>query len=305
MTRKKIIVRAIWFAVCISVLISTPIIAAIKNIGSNAEEAEMNMITVWQIDSFEGGKGSRASFLQSVGDEFSEQNDCYIHIISLSSEAARQNLAKNRVPDLISYGAGTYGLEGYINDTPTSSVWARGGYCVITTDESADFSDMSTQNTVINRGIENMSGAAALFLGLNGAATENPTSAYVSLLNGKFKYLLGTQRDIYRMTTRGASFKVKPVTEFNDLYQLISVTAENAKNRRYSKDFISFLKSKANELDKIGLMGDSKLYDGAMSQMEGIKFEFELKSPVSLDMKNSLDDAITNSNINLLKNLLK
>lgn len=265
----------------------------------------MNLLTVWEIDSFEGGKGSRASYLQNIGDEFSKNVNCYVHVISLSSEAARQNLNNGKIPDLISYGAGTYGIENYITDKIISHIWAHGGYCFIAKEENADFSDISAQNTVINGGTENFAGAATLFSGVEGANIEKPTGAYVSLLNGKYKYLLGTQRDIYRLTTRGATFKIKPITEFNDLFQLISVTSENPKNSHYANEFISFLQSKSDNLKNLGLMGEVRLYDDVMSQMECIDYKYRIDSPVSKNAREEFERAILHSDINLLKNLFK
>lgn len=304
MTRKKIILRVIWFAVCFSVLISAPVMMA-ANSSNRGGDNNMTMLTVWQIDSFEGGKGSRTTYLQNLGNEFSNYENCYVHVTSVSSEAARTNLSMGKRPDLISYGAGTYGLETYITDKNAAHVWAHGGYCFITLSETADFSDMSNQNTVINRGVENLSGAAALFTGVNGATAEIPTAAYINLINGKYKYLLGTQRDIFRLLTRGENFKLKPIEEFNDLYQLISVTSENPERISYANKFIDFIQSKSENLTKLGLMCDHNIYEDTMKEMEGLQYEYTLKSPVSKNAREALITAIQNSDINLLKNLLK
>ncbi len=305
MRHKKIIARAIWFAVCLSVLLAAPLLIAANTGGNQPNNVTMNVLTVWQIDSFEGGKGSRASYLQNLGDKFSQTTNCYVKVISVTSGSARQNLNSGVIPDLVSYGAGMYGLESYITDKTAAHVWAHGGYCILTIDESADFSDISGQNTVINIGLENYSQAAALMCGVGEATKEKPTAAYVSLLNGKYKYLLGTQRDIFRLKTRNAAFKVKPLTEFNDLYQLISVTSKTQINAYLANKFINFVQSNSAELTKIGLMGDSKLYQDEMSQMENISYEYTLTSPMGKEAKSAIDAAIKNSNMKLLKNLLK
>lgn len=305
MTRKKIIIKTLWFLLCISIIVTAPLLIAFNTHGTDQHETAKNMITVWQIDSFEGGKGSRASYLQNIGNEFSKVNDCYVQVISLSSEAARQNLSLGTVPDLISYGAGTYGLEQYITKSPVARVWAHGSYCFLAVDEAADFSDISVKNTVVDGGVENFAKAAALLSGIGGAPTEKPTGAYVSLINNKYKYMLGSQRDIFRLTARGVSFKIKPVVEFNDLYQLISVTAQSEKNCFFAQKFTDFLLNNEDNLFKIGLMGANKLYDNEMSDLEGLEYNYKLTSPISKTTKDSLDKAINNSNVTLLKNLLK
>ena len=265
----------------------------------------MSVLTIWQIDSFEGGKGSRANYLQTVGSKCFKDSRTYVNVVSLTSYAARQNIVEGIVPDIISYGAGTYGIESVIRGKNSYYTWAHGGYCFLTIDENADFSDIDNKNTVINGGVDNLSGAAALMCGVSNAEVEKPTGAYVSLISGKYKYLLGTQRDIYRLMTREVDFKVKPVTEFNDLYQNISVTTSDPKQASMANKFIEHLMEHGEDIVKLGLMGNGKYYSDQMSQMENLNYQYKLKSPVSDSTHAQLLSAIGNSDINLLKKLLK
>lgn len=263
---------------------------------------EDTALTVWQIDSFEGGKGSRAEFLQSIGNDFSKKENCYINVVSLSAEAARLNLSNGNVPDVISYGAGMYGIENYVSNF---SVWCRGGYCLLTLDSSSDFSDVTSENTVINSGKDNFSGVAALFCGVQSGKFESSTSAYVKLINGEYKYLLGSQRDIFRLKTRNVAFSIKPITAFNDLYQNISITTKCTDNQTAQK-YIDYLLSKNNELNKIGMFGDgAKLYDDEMSACENLTFEYRIMYPINEAMKSNIEKAVTLGDINMIKELLK
>lgn len=299
---KKLILRILSFALCIAVLIAAPVMISKQFAPKESQNKDMVMLNLWQIDSFEGGKGSRASYLKKVGEEF-KSSDFYVNVKTVTADAARENLKNGVIPDMISYGAGMYGLESLIRGNPPYVCWANGGYCFLTLD-NGDFSDISAQNTVINRGIDNFSQIAALFTGVGGAAEESPTGAYVSLINGKYKYLLGTQRDIFRLRTRGVSFKIKPVTEFNDLYQVISVTAESGERAALCRRFIDRLLS-AEDLDSLGLFGKTKKYNDEMSCMDGIEAEYAVRGPLGLQMRESILSAAANSDINLLKNLLK
>lgn len=259
-------------------------------------------LTVWQIDSFEGGKGSRAEYLQNLGNNFGKNENCYITVVSLSAESARLNLSNGNIPDIISYGAGMFGVEGYINDF---TVWCRGSYCLLTLDNSSDFSDTSGENTVVNKGKDNYSDVAALFCGLQNAKFESSTSAYVKLINGDCKYLLGTQRDIFRLKTRGVTFSVKPVTTFNDLYQNISKTT-NCANVTYAQKFIDYVVSKKAEISRIGMYCDGvKLYDDELSVCESSNYEYTIKYPINEEMKSSIKRGVTLGDINILKELLK
>lgn len=300
---KQIIVRAVFFVLCTAILIATPVAVAVKNRVKGDAENSFMLLNVWQVDCFEGGKGSRASYLQNIGNRFKENGGCYVNVVSLSLDAAIQNIGAGTLPDLISYGAGACGLD-VLNGKKFTS-WAHGGYCMLALDENADFGDVNAANTVINSGTENLSAAAALLCGAGGAPSELPTEAYVSLLNGNYKYLLGTQRDIFRLKTRGVNFKIQPVSSFNDLYQNISVTSEDPRKLFYGEKFIDFLKRNSSELKNIGLMGDVKLYDDEMGALEGLEYEVKLVSPLSQSAKSEILGAIENSDIKKLKNLLK
>lgn len=301
---KKKFLRFLIFAICLAVLIAVPIMAAFNKTGE-ADSGNMTVLSLWQIDGFEGGKGSRAKYLQDIGDDFSKKNGCYVTVTAITADAARMNLAAGNVPDLISYGAGTYGIESFISGDAPYYNWCHGGYCFLSLDTGASFEDISTENLIINGGTDNLVGAAALLCGVNGAEIAKPTGAYVKLINGEYKYLLGTQRDIFRLRTRGATFSIKPVTAFNDLYQNISVTAKDAKKRTYAKRFITYLSESCDEVSRLGLMAAGQtLYDDEMRCMEGLIYENKLTLPISESTKKEIENAISNCDINLLKNLL-
>lgn len=301
---KKKIFKFLLFALCIGILIAVPAMAAVDR-KAEADSKDMVVLSLWQIDGFEGGKGSRAAYLQDIADEFSKKNGCYITVNSLSPNAARLNINAGTVPDLISYAAGMYGIESIICGDKPYYNWCHGGYCFLSVDESANFEDISSENLVINGGTDNLVAAAALLCGVNGAKIEKPTGAYVKLLNGEYKYLLGTQRDIFRLRTRGASFKIKPVTEFNDLYQNISVSCTGNKKKSYAQKFIDFLSEQREKVEKLGLMSAGQnIYDDELHCMEGLEYNNKLTTPISESMRKEIELAITNCDIKLLKNLL-
>lgn len=288
-------------ALCIAAVVAF-LCFAFKPQKSNAENNDKSVLQLWQIDSFEGGKGSRADYLQKKGNAFSKEYGAYVTVTALSAEAAVLNLENGNIPDLISYGAGICGLESYIGSFTT---WCHGGYCLLAVDANADFTNVNAENTVINSGKNNYTSAAAMFYGLQNAEYEKPSGAYVKLINGDYKYLLGTQRDIFRLKTRGVGFTVKPVTEFNDLYQNISVVDKSA-NFSVAQRFVGYLMSHRDDVNKLGLMTESSgLYDDEMKVMEGLDYECKVVAPVNKQTKERLENIIAQSDINMLKNLLK
>lgn len=296
-----IIRKTVFFVLLFAIIITVPVLTLTGDSGRASEEG-IPALTLWQIDNFEGGKGSRASYLQNVADRYYKISGCYINVVSISVDAVKININNGNIPDIISYGAGITGIESIVENY---ICWCNGGYCFLSVTESSDFSDISAENTIINGGTGNFAKAAAILSGLNGANADKPTGAYVKLINGNYKYLLGTQRDIYRLKTRGVAFKIKPVTEFNDLYQNISISCKTQQKRKLAERFIDYLLGN-NDLSKLGLMcGGRKLYDDEMGAMEGLSYECKIISPISESTKNEITSAINECDKNKLKNLLK
>ena len=74
--RKKLsrIKKFAFGAICVAFFISFLCLYFTKE--SVSATNENTVLSVWQIDSFEGGKGSRAEFLQSVGNDFNKKEKC-------------------------------------------------------------------------------------------------------------------------------------------------------------------------------------------------------------------------------------
>ena len=278
--------------------------AAFVNYADGEEDDALQVLTLWQIDSFEGGRGSRAEYLRSLAQDFAKSANVYIEVTALSSDAARTNISAGVMPDIISYGAGFYGIESLVSEG-YGKAWCRGAYCLIAL-SGTDFSSVSTANTVINEGKDNLVSAAALFSGLQGANYAAPTSAYVSLISGEYDFLLGTQRDVIRLQTRGESFEVKPLTEFNDLYQYISVLTRDGEKAAVAEEYINYVLSHGESLTRIGMLRDGvTLYSDEMHALEGVDFSYTIPAVASSGAVAEIKKAARSGDINLLKSLLK
>lgn len=267
----------------------------------------MTVLSLWQIDSFEGGKGSRAQYLQNKANVFFKNEKCYVTVTSISADAARKNLSGGAVPDMISYGAGFYGIETYVNGKDFAyKSWCSGAYCLITLDKSSDFSDVTAENTVVNEGKDNFTRLAALFTGVADADYEKPAGAYVKLIGGKYKYLLGTQRDVHRLIARGEDFSVRAVTQFNDLYQNISILASDGQKYGQCLSFIHYLTTENEDMGRVGMLANGRnLYDNQLHTLENLEFDYTLNGFVGLAYYNELVAKIAGGDINIIKKLLK
>lgn len=236
---------------------------------SAESQSYKGIISMWQIDSFEGGIGSRKQFLLKVARSFEKKhNGVLIMVTNLSKEGAEENFKNGVFPDLISYGNGVNVQNvseisvsntvkgGQIGDKTYATAWCRGGYVLITNPNLSKGGDEKTllvsksdytlplmgllENEVLGDTIEIMS----------------PMDAYVKFVSGKVKRFLGTQRDINRLKTRGMEVEVTPLEKYNDLYQYVSITSSDQLKRYYAEQFINYLVSKEvqSQLCDIGML---------------------------------------------------
>lgn len=294
-------------AIIAALIIAVPIMGMFAFAEPSEKQSGLQVLTLWQIDGFEGGKGSRAQYLKDKSLKLFENENIFVNVISLSSKAAAQNLKENYAPDMISCSPAFNAHLQYINTQDfIFKTWCFGSYCLLSLDPNDAFADVASQNTVVNAGKENLADVAAAFAGVAGAKEEQPTNAYLQLLNGKYKYLLGTQRDIYRLKTRGATFAVKQITQFNDLYQNICIFTRAQSRYETCKRFAEYITENNTDTGKIGLLSQSS----AESEVEPVylrqkQFDYTLKAFCGEDYLMSLSAAAKSNDLNKIKNLLK
>ena len=228
------------------------------------------IITLWHIDGFEGGVGSRKQFLLSVSRGFEKTNSgVLVMATDHTAESAENAMAEGRFPDLISYGTGVNlsalkPLEtekasptGVYNGETYAVPWCRGGYCLI---ENPYYTGKKGDGTlIVSQGEYTQPLVAYALSGRRTANAEimSPMNAYVKFVSGKSRYMVGTQRDVNRLISRSMDFTSKPLNEYNDLYQYVSVTATDGIKARYAQAFVNYLLSDEvqSKLNVIGMFG--------------------------------------------------
>lgn len=216
---------------------------------------EKRVISVWQIDTFEGGSGSRRKFLLDVARSFEKKNEEVLVMVSSHTiESARQGLKNGNYPDLVSYGNGaelsnlseikTRAVSdcGKIGDKEFAAVWCKGVYALY---ENVNGLAKKYDELTVSAGQYTLPLAA---LALEGKTAEeftelSPLDAYVRFVSGKTRFLLGTQRDAVRLKNRGYTAKVTPLSGFSDLNQYISVTTYDKFKAVYAGRYINYLLS--------------------------------------------------------------
>lgn len=294
---------------------------------SETAEGYSGILRLWNIDCFEGGKGSRASFLKSVAAAFEKAHSgVYIMVSTVSRTGYFYGLEGGNTPDMVSFGIGadfsSYAekLNGFsfsggrIGGAQYAYPWCRGGYAVYSLTDN--FSDISPENTVISDGVNNIPAAALALSGLNGEFTfKSSTAAYVEFLNGKYKYMLGTQRDCARFAARGKQVYCKVITEYNDLYQYIAVLNSNEKIYTMCVEFINYLLSEKaqSKISDIGMISDAyPCYtpsDGSLYDIQSSSFKYTVGAFTSeaalAEIKSLSERALALGETKNLKNYLK
>lgn len=223
---------------------------------AEASEAEPRIVHIWNVDTFEGGKGSRSAFLTRVARQCERRAEgVYFRVQTLTKAGAEAEMQKGNFPDLLSFGIGlsvdkarcipfsaaSFGVRSAVP-------WCRGAYYLFSMTE-----DFSEENLVISDGGENLACAAAYFAGLEGEETD-ALAAYLAFLGGEYKCLLGTQRDVSRFSSRGVNVYRRELSEYCDLYQYIAVL--RADTREECALFLETLFSSdvQNALSDIGML---------------------------------------------------
>ncbi len=229
-------------------------------------ETVKKVIRVWNVDTFEGGKGSRTNFLKQAASEAEQENrDVCFLVTSYTEEGANRAFAMGEKPDILSFGIGlSVSLEsslplpysfsgGETDDGCFAYPWCRGEYYLFSLSDNFE----EEGNVAISSGGNNLVEVAAALHHIDGDKIDS-LSAYVTFLNKQYRYLLGTQRDICRFMSRNVTVYKKPLNEFCDLYQYISVLSSQKREECFA--FVETLLSEKmqNKLESIGMFKAEK-----------------------------------------------
>lgn len=249
------------------------------------------VITLWQVDCFEGGTGSRTNWLRSVCTGFERRHTgVYVNVESISPAMAEAMIAEGKVPDMLSFSGGMEVPPDLLADiTPPVSLlrpdlapaltekavpWCMGVYVMIGQAREQWGRDGKTvqmkksTKTVYSVGVAEKPGFASL-KALD-AVTDfsdplawcfGSASAVFEAYNyaGKVNSMLGTQRDLYRMKAAESREKLRDgavtLLPFTDLIQYVSVLkTANEKKARMEEALIAYLLS-ADVQSRLGSVG--------------------------------------------------
>ena len=258
------------------------------------------ILTIWQVDSFEGGTGSRKQFLLSVARGYERKNEGVLVMVISHTKASLENAIKeNQTPDIISFGNGVdvngamllncnkTVAGGYVGNKVYATAWAKGSYFLIGNSTLVNEFPKKFSSLLVS---EQEYTQPLLSLWLDNVEADQievlkPMDAYVKFTSGKSPYLLATQRDVYRLNNRGMSFIAKPLENYNDLYQYMVVTANSKEKRIACEGFLNYLLSEdvQKKLDDIGMLSPyyKISYENALNEVTLNKQRYTLSAFIS------------------------
>ena len=251
----KKFVRVLWRALPFLVLAAVVAGTLFYPVSAETSPSPVCIVRVWNVDTFEGGKGSRTAFLQRAA-RLAEDGTTFYRVLSYTPEGAQAALDAGEFPDILSFGTGLHvpkerclPLGRQFAGVSAALPWCRGEYRLFSLTD--DFEGAG--ETVVSVGGRNLACAAAYFAEIAGAE-EEALSAYLDFLGGKYRYLLGTQRDSARFAARGVNVAMRPLPAYCDLLQYVCVFSEE----RYEAcmRFVGMLLSDSvqSALDDIGML---------------------------------------------------
>lgn len=297
----------------------------ILNKSSTKAQVKDVILKVWHIDTFEGGVGSRYNFLRSESANFSKKNKgVYFLVVNHTIDSAKNLISQGKVPDLISYGNCGIDFGGIAREIKFDVLdggkvglkrfavsYLRGGYFLI--------KKGSGENLILSKNTYTTPEIACLFTKIQkDFVIKQPLDAYTHFLQKKDATLLGTQRDIFRLRSRGVDFQATPITEYSDLYQYLSITTKDDDKEIYAQKFIEHLLSDKvqQKVKNLGLFSvtNTRLYsdDEVFSSFESSSVLYTLSPFVDDGVFSSLIDSAkegiksgknTNSILKFLKQL--
>lgn len=294
MKRKKVIKAIHKIVFTVFVVLFMVWIPGIKKEYASGLTNCQNVLSIWHIETFEGGSFSRERFLDKLTVSYEKKNAGKLFLVkTLTVEQAQIKIQNNELPDMVSFGTGAgYLFVDYVKEYSGKTLFREdllecckiknnicavpymlGGYVKISKSNFENVTVASnTQNGEIN--IENV---------IKKEIT--PYQLYEGFIDGKHDTILGTQRDFVRVENRinngkFANCNYEYLSGFNNLIQYFCITANNETNVKECSKFIEFATGRS-EQEKINQINMFSACDFSIYATGKFKdFEKEVLKPI-------------------------
>lgn len=261
------------------------------------------VLELWNVEAFEGGVGSRESWIVSKSAKFEKAHTgLFVHVTTLTEEQLITKLAEGQTFDLICFSRGVgnailqyltpfsgkvnnvkenYLVSGQIDGQQYAMPLYSGAYCLFARAEQLP-KDQLLQNALTQTYTRKMGkntvelqplvcgftpynsplSALAMSGGKGRAAVSEEVTQYQAyeqfVANKTAVTLLGTQRDIYRLSQRESNGKIEqlafvPLGGYTDLVQYVGVSANVGDKATACVKYIEHLTSEETQSTLVNL----------------------------------------------------
>ena len=278
-----------------------------------AQGGYKGVIELWNVETFEGGSGSRSSWLTARSAKFEAKNTgLFVHVTTLTDSELIGKLADGQTFEMVCFSRGVGDvvkqyltpldiesrnvkenmlLAGQVDGKQYAAPLYAGAYCLFARTSQLAEQDLLTKaltqtctrkigkNTVelsplicgftaANSPLTAlaMSGGRGDASGISEAVTQY--QAYEQFVSNKTAVtLLGTQRDIFRLSQRESNGKIEalgfcPLTGYTDLVQFVGVSSSCGNKAQSCMQYINYLLSAESQQTVVNLSMFSVLEDG-------------------------------------------
>ena len=259
---KKIVFRLMVLVMVILVIILAPFCLGSAPFDINFSKTENSqVISMWHIETFEGGSVSRLRYLEKQSIAFEKKYPGkLLLIINLTYDEAKEKIVNGEIPDMVSFGVGAGDLfvdnvkeidiksnfrsdllqYGTINNKLCAVPYMIGGYCKITYDNYDNLYVRKENEEIVNQDNKIV-------------VDDTQYQLYQNFISQKYDGILGTQRDFYRINNRINLGKMdncnfEYISGYNDLIQYMAITSNVASEIQIAENFIEFILSEDGQI---------------------------------------------------------
>lgn len=296
---------------------------------TSAKEGYKGVIELWNVETFEGGSGSRQSWLTNKSAKFEAKNSgLFVHVTTLTEEELRQKLSDNQSFDIVCFSRGAGDavkqllapleldvknvrdnmlLAGQIADKQYAVPLYSGAYCLFARASQLNEGELlqkaltQTYTRKIGKNTVElqplicgftasnspltalaMSGGKGNAKGLKESVTQY--QAYEQFVSNKTAVtLLGTQRDLYRLSQREADGKIEKLgfcalNGYNDLVQFVGISSSCGDKFDRCVDYLNYLLSDEVQQSLVNLSLFSTLEESIYTDERYLQCEQSLSS---------------------------
>lgn len=261
-------IKKYWFKIVnyllicfILVFVPTVCFSKVKtNLMYEEEKISTKIYKIWNVETFEGGKKSRKSYLIDIAKQLEKKFKGVLFLIDDVQPENLENLLSLGSPDLISFGYGVgktvlpY-LENFNNDFNLEDRFLESGsfnnklYAIpyIVSGYALFTHGSITQN--FHCGQNNFINPQTIYNSLNytPAETETQYEAYKDFVYDKTATLLGTARDMFKIDNLSnlgrLNANISPIDSFSDLVQYFGIVNLD----KITSEFLNVLISSAQQ----------------------------------------------------------